>query len=58
MYFLRTIKEEISEIRNWRAEINNSVEWLKAKTEEISQNIRTVRKGWGGKREKEARKLI
>lgn len=58
MYFLRTIKEEISEIRNWRAEINNSVEWLKAKTEEISQNIRTVRKGWGEKREKEARKLI
>lgn len=49
MYFLRTIKEEISEIRNWRAEINNSVERLKAKTEEISQNIRTVRKGWGKK---------
>lgn len=58
MYFLRTIKEEISEIRNWRAEINNSVERLKAKTEEISQNIRTVRKGWGEKGEKEARKLI
>lgn len=43
--FSRTIREEeVLEIKNLIADINNSVEWLKPKIEEISWKIRRVKK--------------